>query len=79
MSTRTIIEINHDHLHALEWDQEWWTNLLQRLGSSHYGAELNEANAAGRPVDIGHGVRLVMQRHHADDAMVKTQGVEVKL
>lgn len=79
MSQRVLLEINTDHLHALKWDTEFWTNLLANLGSSHYSAELNAANEAGHPVDIGHGVRIVLQRHHSTDATVKTDYVEVKL
>jgi hypothetical protein len=79
MSTRTIIEINHDQLHALKWDEEFWTNLLSRLGGSHYNADLSEANEAGRSIDVGHGVRIVLQRHHSTDVTVKTEYVEVRL
>lgn len=79
MSTRTLIEINHDQLHALQWDLEWWTNLLQNLSAARYGAALNEANADGCPIHLGHGVRLVLQRHHSDLATVKTTCVEVML
>jgi hypothetical protein len=79
MSTRTLIEISHDQLHALKWDEEFWTNLLSRLGSAHYSTDLNAANEAGRSIDIGHGVRIVLQRHHSTDATVKTEYVEVRL
>jgi hypothetical protein len=79
MSTRTIIEINHDQLHTLKWDEEFWANLLSRLGGSHYNADLNEANEAGHSIDIGHGVRIVLQRHHATNVTVKTEYAEVRL
>jgi len=79
MSIRTIIEINHDHLHALKWDQGWWENLLARLGSAHYNADLNEANENGRSIDAGHGVRIVLQRFHDTAVSVKTDYAEVKL
>ncbi|PVX75596.1 hypothetical protein [Paraburkholderia unamae] len=79
MSIRTIIEINHDQLHSLKKDPEWWINLLANLGTAHYGAALNEANADGCPIHLGHGVRLVLQRHHSDVTTVKAGSVEVKL
>lgn len=79
MSQRYLVEINTDYLHALEWDQEWWPNLLQRLASTHYAVELYAANHEGRPIDIGHGARLVLQRHHSDDVTVSTKWSEVKL
>jgi hypothetical protein len=79
MSTRTIIEINHDQLHALKWDEEFWTNLLSALGGSTYNVRLNEANEVGRSIDIGHGVRIVMQRHHSTEVTVKTEFAEVRL
>lgn len=79
MSTRTIIEINHDHLHSLKSDPEWWMSLLGNLGTSHFGAALNEANADGCPIYLGHGVRLALQRHHSDATTVKAGSLEVKL
>lgn len=79
MGIRTLIEINHDNLHALKWDQEWWENLLSRLSGSHYNADLNQANEAGRSIDAGHGVRIVLQRFHDTAVTVKTEYSEVKL
>ncbi|MBN3814690.1 hypothetical protein [Paraburkholderia sp. Ac-20347] len=79
MSIRTIIEINHDQLGALKNDPGWWARLLGNLGTSRYGAAINEANADGCPIHLGHGVRLVTQRHHSESAMVKTQYLEIKL
>jgi hypothetical protein len=79
MSIRTIIEINHDQLSALKRDPEWWMNLLGNLGTAHYGAALNEANADGCPIHIGHGVRLVTQRFHDTATTVKNEYVKVKL
>lgn len=79
MGIRTLIELNHDNLHALKWDLEWWENLLARLGGSHYNADLNQANEAGQSIDAGHGVRIIMQRWHDTDVTVKTAYAEVKL
>ncbi|CDY79410.1 hypothetical protein BGLT_02191 [Caballeronia glathei] len=77
MSIRTLVEINHDQLHALKWDVEFWENLVAQLGGTHYSSRLIEAN--GRPIDIGHGVRIIMQRHHSTECSVKSEYEEVKL
>ncbi len=69
MSTRTIIEINHDHLTpdtcaAL-------CKLVASLGSSHITGALNRADRA--PINWSAGVRLLTQRHHSE-----TLNLEIK-
>lgn len=79
MSTRTLIEINHDMLPRLQNRPDIMLLILRELGSSMHGAPLNEANECGRPLDIGHGIRIIMQRHHSTDITVTTEYATVKL
>lgn len=62
MSTRTIIEINHDHL-TLRTATDL-IDLLASLGSSSVTGLLNHNN--GKPVDWGTGIRILAQRHHSE-------------
>lgn len=79
MSTRTLLEINHDRLHDLQRRPEILAEIMAELGMAVYGAALNEANSRGRALDLGHGVHLVLQRHHSTDVSVKTDYSEVRL
>lgn len=79
MSTRSLLEINHDRLHDLQNRPEILAEIMTELGMSAHGAALNEANGNGRALDLGHGVRLVIQRHHSTDVSVKSEYVEVRL
>ncbi|PXW23366.1 hypothetical protein [Paraburkholderia caballeronis] len=79
MSTRTLLEINHDFLHNLRRHPEILGEIMAELVGSVHGAALNEANSRGHALDLGHGVRLVLQRHHSNDASVKTEYAEVRL
>ncbi|MBR8344710.1 hypothetical protein [Burkholderia ambifaria] len=79
MSTRTLIEINHDKLHQLRDRPELFAEILSELGGSVHNAAMNEANERGRALDIGRGVRLVMQYHHTTDVTLSSDFVEVKL
>jgi hypothetical protein len=79
VSTRTLIEINHDRLRDLQRNPEIMAMLLSELGNSRHGAALNEANESGRALDIGHGISIVMQRHHSTEVTVKTEYAEIKL
>lgn len=63
MSTRTIIEINHDYLGRPLLASNL-IELLKLLGSSDITTELNRAG--GNPVAWGSGVRILGQRHHSD-------------
>ncbi|RKE35232.1 hypothetical protein B0G76_1293 [Paraburkholderia sp. BL23I1N1] len=79
MSTRTILEINHDHLGHLQKHPEIFAEILAELGMSIHGAALNKANERGHALDIGHGVRIVLQRHHSTDVTVQTDYAGVRL
>lgn len=62
MSTRTIIEINHDHLTLHTASQ--LTYMLTALISSKVTGMLNEND--GKPVDWSTGIRILGQRHHSE-------------
>lgn len=79
MSTRTIIEINHDRLGRLQSHPEIFAKILLELGISMHGAALNKANDGGHALDIGDGVTIILQRHHSTRVTVKTDYAEVKL
>lgn len=62
MSTRTIIELNHDYAHSLrEMDMEL---LMRRILTTSLTGALNKAR--GRPVDLVPGMRVMAQRHHSE-------------
>jgi hypothetical protein len=69
MSTRTIIEINHDHLNAVTKAE--LIDLVEMLGSSTVTGLLNKNG--GEPVTWTSGVRILAQRHHSE-----TLNLEVK-
>lgn len=69
MSTRTVIEINHDYLHDLEKHPMFWDRLIRELRSCGFNAELN----AGKTPSAAPGVRVLGQRHHS-----QTLKLEVK-
>lgn len=79
MSTRTLLEINHDRLHDLQKRPEILAEIMAELGMAVHGAALNETNSRGRALDLGHGVQLVLQRHHSTHVTVKTDYAEVRL
>lgn len=79
MSIRTLIEINHDRLPDLTDSPEIMAHILRELSSSTHGAALNEANERGRALGIGHGVTIILQRHHSTDVTVTTEFQTVKL
>lgn len=58
MSTRTIIEINHDYIHDLG-DAEW--EELKRVLRS--GFAVRDIESGRHPV---RGVRVLGQRHHSE-------------
>lgn len=55
MSTRTIIEINHDYLRRLTQDPQALAEFLSSFGS-HSEKTLNER--------APNGIRVLAQRHH---------------
>ncbi|WP_175837047.1 hypothetical protein [Burkholderia anthina] len=79
MSTRTLIEINHDQLHRLRDDPEFLERFLANLCSSFYCGDLNRANEEGKPLTLSNGIRVVSQYHHTIDVTVTSDFVEVKL
>lgn len=68
MSTRTIIEINHDYLHDLRTrDSFLWARLLLDLA----GCELN---ADERQFFAAHGIRILGSRHHSNSMTLTIDG-----
>ncbi|MGB5807793.1 hypothetical protein [Castellaniella sp.] len=62
MSTRTIIEINHDHLTRNTCVS--LCSLVDQLGLSTITGELNRLE--GEPINWSAGVRILGQRHHSE-------------
>lgn len=62
MSTRTIIEINHDELSRLIENQGDFVDLLKALRGSEITSRLNNGE---RPY-FGSGLYVVAQRHHSE-------------
>ncbi|HEF4731764.1 hypothetical protein SB379_06890 [Burkholderia multivorans] len=79
MSTRTLIEINHDRLTGLRDRPELLAEIIDELRGAIHIARLNAANARGHPLDIGHRVRLVLQYHHTTEVHVTTDFAGVRL
>ncbi|HEM7888524.1 TPA: hypothetical protein U2Q27_000706 [Burkholderia cepacia] len=65
MSTRTIIEINHDFVRRLLGDPVSLGATLRSVCCDHQ-PELNDDNVRGGPLDIGDGI--VYRRHHSEEA-----------
>ncbi|WP_175785364.1 hypothetical protein [Burkholderia ambifaria] len=78
MSTRTLIEINHDFLHQLLGDPAALAVTLRSVCCDHQ-AELNDDNGRGRPLELGGGVRIVYRRHHTEHARFVTKYVDIDL
>ncbi|MEB2504592.1 hypothetical protein SB394_11785 [Burkholderia sp. BCCIQ04A] len=78
MSTRTIIEINHDFLHQLLDDPVRLADTLHSACCDHQAA-LNDDNERGRPLDLGGGIRIVYRRHHSENARFATKYVDIDL
>ena len=62
MSTRTVIEINHDYLTEMEHDPEHFFDLLKQLRGSAITGKLNK----GETPNVGPGLRVLGQRHHSE-------------
>lgn len=62
MSTRTIIEINHDYLKAQELEE--LLDLFNTLGSSNVTGLLNKNK--GNAFNWSTGIRILGQRHHSE-------------
>ena len=64
MSTRTIIEINHDHLHDLKRYPERLVAFLRALGlTDERHLQANTPN----------GIRVLAQRHHTTKLTVEVE------
>jgi hypothetical protein len=79
MGTRTIVEFNHDFFYQLRDRPELLKEIVDELATSYHNAALYDANLRGRALDIGHGVRIVMQRWYDTECTVKTEFAEVRL
>jgi hypothetical protein len=62
VSTRTIIEINHDRLSDLQGYDGYIATLLRALGMSEVTGHLNARGA----YDFCPGIRILAQRHHSE-------------
>lgn len=62
MSTRTIIEINHDYLDRISPAD--MADLLMSLRGSDITGKLNAAK--GGPVEWSPGIGVLAQRHHSE-------------
>lgn len=67
MSHRTILEFNHDFLHDMEADPEFWKKLLMRL-------KANDWRDPPRWTADTPGVRKVGERHHSQDLVIEVGG-----
>ncbi len=72
MSTRTIIEINHDLLGALERNPKYLASLPSSLAAGFVAAQLN---AAGE-FELLPGVRVLAQRHHSESIKLVRGGAD---
>jgi len=62
MSTRTIIEINHDELHRLIKSPHDFVDLVKTL----CGSEITGALNRGEKPYFGSGLYVLAQRHHSE-------------
>jgi hypothetical protein len=67
MSTRTIIEINHDHLSRLL--KADWGDLVLALSCCEFNPALNRGETPEWPKCKG--VRILGQRHHSEPEWVQ--------
>lgn len=65
MSHRTIVEFNHDCLHDMEQDPDFWKNLLMKLKANDWKERWTKPTP---------GVRKVGERHHSQDLIVEVGG-----
>jgi hypothetical protein len=68
MSTRTILELNHDHIARMT--AEDWEDIKQMC--------LHYPDLDGRYRQVN-GVKVLFQRHHSTDVTLKTKYQEIKL
>ncbi|AXK61492.1 hypothetical protein [Burkholderia sp. IDO3] len=78
MSTRTVIEINHDFLYRLLDDPVALAAMVRSICCDHQ-AELNDDNRRGRPLDLGGGICIIYRRHHSEVARFVTKFLSIDL
>ncbi|KVS52209.1 hypothetical protein WK39_26485 [Burkholderia cepacia] len=78
MSTRTLIEINHDHLSRLIEEPERLAEII-RSACCDMTPLLNRANESGHSFDMWNGIQIVHQYHHSTVVKVITDYAEIKL
>ena len=69
MSTRTIIEINHDYIGPGQCAS--LCALVNHPRQSFITGELNRLN--GAPMDWHDGIRILVQRHHTERLKLEVQ------
>lgn len=70
MSTRTILEVNHDQLHDIEQlSRDELIQIIRR--ATDCNAELDSAKGYGVP--HGYGIRTLATRHHSSRLSVVVQ------
>lgn len=74
MSIRTIIEVNHDLLAALD-NPEALQEMVRSLVMGEYMPKLN----SGELPEIAPGVRVLMQRHHTSSVTIQSDWAKVEL
>lgn len=74
MSTRTIVEINHDRLNDLDNPEE-----LKKFVMALKGGSFNFELSKGEQPEIARGCRVLLQRHHSTDVLIRTKYQDVKL
>jgi hypothetical protein len=79
MGTRTLVEFNHDYLSRLRDRPDIMACILYEIATSFHMCALNAANQDSQALDIGHGVRIILQRWHDTETVVKTEFAEVRL
>lgn len=70
MSHRTIVEFNHDYLHDMENDPDFWKNLLLKLKANDWKASWTCETP---------GVIKVGERHHSQDLVIEVGGYRSKV
>lgn len=67
MSTRTVIELNHDYLGRLMREPWIWERLVQAL------VTCNANDADEQRVLAALGIRILAQRHHSETLRLKVE------
>jgi hypothetical protein len=65
MSTRTIIELNHDYIRSVRTLGDLH-DLLQKLGLSEVTEALNRNGGKPTVWNGNHAIRVLGQRHHSE-------------